>query len=100
MTTVGPSAGTWGSLQLREAEGLRTPEKSFRRTGNQNTFHAIPRRGCVGSTRLEDLPVPQSLANVAIHTVFSTNKDRQPDLAADDIRSEMHIQLGETSMTS
>ena len=42
--------------------------------------------------------MPQSLANVAVHLVFST-KDRQRYLAADDIRSEMHNQLGRTSKT-
>ncbi|MFC1758267.1 hypothetical protein ACFL2H_05810 [Planctomycetota bacterium] len=40
--------------------------------------------------------MPQSLANVAVHLVFST-KDRRPYLVADDIRAEMHGQLGGTS---
>ena len=42
--------------------------------------------------------MPQSLANVAVHLVFSM-KDRRPYLVADDIRSEMHRQLGGTSKT-
>lgn len=40
----------------------------------------------------------QSLANVAVHLVFST-KDRAPFLADEGIRSEMHKQLGGTSKT-
>lgn len=42
--------------------------------------------------------MPQSLANVAVHLVFST-KDRQPFLADDELRAEMHRQLGGTSKT-
>jgi len=40
--------------------------------------------------------MPQSLSNVVVHLVFPT-KDRQPFLANDEIRAEMHRQLGETS---
>ena len=40
----------------------------------------------------------QALANVAIHLVFST-KDRQAFLKDDDLRKEMHQQLGGTSKT-
>ncbi|MEQ8209759.1 MAG: transposase [Lacipirellulaceae bacterium] len=42
--------------------------------------------------------MPQSLANVAMHLVFST-KDRQSFLADDQIREEMHRQLGGASKT-
>lgn len=40
----------------------------------------------------------QSLANVAVHLVFST-KDRRANLADDDLRGEMHKQLGGASKT-
>jgi len=42
--------------------------------------------------------MPQSLANIAIHLVFST-KDRQPFLVDHQIRIEMHRQLGGASKT-
>jgi len=42
--------------------------------------------------------MPQSLSNVVVHLVFST-KDRQPFLANDEIREEIHRQLGGTSKT-
>ncbi|MEQ8209716.1 MAG: IS200/IS605 family transposase [Lacipirellulaceae bacterium] len=42
--------------------------------------------------------MPQSLANVAIHLVFST-KDRQPFLADEQLRDAMHRQLGGASKT-
>ena len=42
--------------------------------------------------------MPQSLANVGVHLVFST-KDRQTFLSDTEIRAEMHKQLGGTSKT-
>ena len=42
--------------------------------------------------------MPQSLANVIVHIVFST-KDRKPFLEDKDIREQMHRQLGGTSKT-
>ncbi|TWU25504.1 Transposase IS200 like protein [Bythopirellula polymerisocia] len=42
--------------------------------------------------------MPQSLANVAVHLVFST-MNRQPFLADDELRGEMHKQLGGASKT-
>ncbi|QDT69960.1 Transposase IS200 like protein [Planctomycetes bacterium MalM25] len=42
--------------------------------------------------------MPQSLANIAVHLVFST-KDRQPFLANDGLRAEVHNQLGGASKT-
>lgn len=47
---------------------------------------------------VEVLSLSQSLANVAVHLVFST-KNRQAYLANDELRSEMHQQLGGTSKT-
>jgi REP element-mobilizing transposase RayT len=46
----------------------------------------------------EDPPLPQSLANVAVHLVFST-KDRQAYLKDQQLRSEIHKQLGGSSKT-
>jgi putative transposase len=37
--------------------------------------------------------VPQSLANILVHTVFST-QDRQPFLRDEDLRGELHRYLG------
>jgi len=42
--------------------------------------------------------MPQSLSNVVVHLVFST-KDRQPQLANEEIRAETHKQLGGASKT-
>jgi putative transposase len=42
--------------------------------------------------------MPQSLSNIVVHLVFST-KDRQPQLANEEIRAEMHKQLGGASKT-
>ena len=42
--------------------------------------------------------LPQSIANVAVHLVFST-KDRQPFLIDDGLRTETHNQLGGASKT-
>jgi len=42
--------------------------------------------------------MPQSLANVTVHLVFST-KDRKPFLQDHSLREEMHYQLGGTSKT-
>ena len=42
--------------------------------------------------------MPQSLSNVVVHLVFST-KDRKPLLADEEIRAEMHKQLGGASKT-
>ena len=42
--------------------------------------------------------MPQSLANVLVHIVFST-KDRIPFLKAPSIRDQLHAQLGGTSKT-
>ncbi len=42
--------------------------------------------------------MPQSLTKISVHIVFST-KDRRPLLADDELRREMHQQLGGTSRT-
>ena len=92
----------WASEVLRRSRFVFQPRvvaaSAVATLGNGPRPTQHPERGCVESTQREDIPVPQCLANVAVHLVFSM-KDRRPYLVADDIRSEMHRQLGGTSKT-
>jgi len=52
-----------------------------------------PERVVSGSRFLHFQPMPQSLAKILVHTVFST-KDRRPFLREKALREELHRYLG------
>ena len=62
-------------------------------------FLSFPRfRNCNPNSSIQSSPIPQSIAHVVIHTVFST-KHREPFLAETALRNEMFHMLGGTVKT-
>jgi putative transposase len=61
--------------------------------GHQDFLYSYSERVESGPTRIHSATMPQSLAKVLIHGVFST-KGRQPFLSDAQLREEMHCMLG------
>src|SRR6185369_15978420 len=79
------------TLQKSTSPGLSRGAGSY--PGSTGARPVYPERVVSGSRFLHFQPMPQSLAKILIHTVFST-KDRRPFLRDKALREELHRYLG------